>query len=154
MFKAIFSSITLSLGLLLSGPLFAQVEHRYPDRELLESGIPVIDIRTESEWLETGVVDQAIPITFFDARGQHDARRFLSSLARHVDKNEPIALICRTGNRTSTISQFLSDQGYHVINLQGGMFYLLRQGYQPIAYEQRVAELVATGDCQPNSFGC
>jgi len=147
---------------LLTGVLFslaavtaqAEVTHIQPDEELLNSDITIIDIRTEGEWQQTGLVAGAIPITFFDEQGQYDARAFLSSLEEHVNSDEPFAIICRTGNRTRAISGFLSDQGYQVVNLQGGIHALMAEGYQPVAFQQRVAELEEAGQCTLDSKGC
>jgi rhodanese-related sulfurtransferase len=151
-------ALTLLLSLLalpaLVLPALAEVTHRPASAELINSGIPVIDIRTEQEWRQTGVVAGAIPITFFDARGRYDAQAFLQQLEQQVDKDQPIALICRTGNRTRAVSQFLSEQGYQVINMEGGIMKMLREGYQPVSYNQRVAELNATDSCTPGPMGC
>ena len=38
-------------------------------KNLLEIDIPVIDIRTEVEWHETGVISNSHPLTFFDKDG-------------------------------------------------------------------------------------
>lgn len=132
----------------------AEVVNKYPDTEFLAGDMAIIDIRTQAEWQDTGVVAGALPITFFDERGQYDARAFLASLEEQVNRDEPVAIICRSGNRTQAISRFLSDQGYQVVNLEGGMLSLLEQGYQPVAFEQRVAELNAAGDCSPGPLGC
>lgn len=125
---------------LMAVSALAEVTHTYPDEELLKSGMTIIDIRTQGEWEETGLVAGAIPITFFDEQGQYDARAFLSSLEEHVSRDEPFAIICRTGNRTRAISDFLSDQGYQVVNLQGGIHGLMAEGYQPVDFQEQAAE--------------
>ncbi len=104
--------------------------------EVVKSGIKIIDIRTEPEWLQTGIVENSIAITFFDARGNYDARKFLDQLNLHVKKGEEFAIICRTGNRTTTISEFLGKEGYNVINLQGGVVHLEKQGYKLLPYSR------------------
>ncbi|SFB98822.1 Rhodanese-related sulfurtransferase [Marinospirillum celere] len=132
----------------------AEVTSIYPDQAFLDSGVALVDIRTSSEWQETGLAEGALPLTFFDEQGQYDARTFLEQLEKHVSKEEPLAIICRSGNRTSAISDFLSQQGYQVINLEGGMNHLLAQGYQPVPLETRLAELKAAGSCVPDLQGC
>ncbi|MGE4296198.1 MAG: rhodanese-like domain-containing protein [Campylobacterales bacterium] len=120
---------------LMTGALFAEVKHIHPTPALVESGIKIIDIRTEPEWQQTGIVKGAVTITFFDAQGNYDAAAFLRELDRHVDKNTEFALICRTGNRTTAVSDFLDKQGYRVINLKGGIRHLIdREGYKPVPY--------------------
>ncbi len=119
---------------LFSTLLFAELRHVDVDKEIVKSGIKIIDIRTEAEWKETGVVENAIPITFFDEQGRYDAQAFINELNKHVKKDREFALICRTGNRTAAVSELLSKQGYKVVNLKGGIKRLMSQGYTPEPY--------------------
>jgi rhodanese-related sulfurtransferase len=61
---------------------------------------------------------------FFDASGQYDAAAWLKSLknvAPNVD--QPVILVCRSGNRSSTVGKMLSDEmGYqHVYHIEKGI---------------------------------
>lgn len=114
---------------------FAELRHVEVSEDIVKSGIKIIDIRTSSEWKDTGVVENSIPITFFDAQGHYDAEAFLAELNKHVKKDREFALICRTGNRTLAVSDFLSKQGYKVVNLKGGIARLMSQGYTPVKYQ-------------------
>lgn len=122
--------------ILVSSFIFAGVKTVNISVELVNSGIKIIDIRTEGEWIQTGIVKDSIPITFFDTRGQYDAPKFLDMLNNHVNKNEEFALICRTGNRTTAVSDFLGKNGYKVINLKGGVKRLTQQGYKLVTYSK------------------
>ncbi|MBB5022731.1 rhodanese-like domain-containing protein [Desulfurispira natronophila] len=124
----------LLLTLFLGNAHAQNVQHQYPSEVLINSGITIIDIRTAAEWKETGIIPNAHTITFFDEQGQYDARAFLQSIDSVVTRNTPFAIICRTGNRTTAVSKFLGDMGYQVINLQGGLYHLIEQGYQPVPY--------------------
>jgi len=115
------------LFLLLSVSLFASLENRYPTIGLINSGIKIIDIRTESEWLETGIIEDSYPITFFDENGNYNVADFLSKLNRVVKKGEKFAVICRTGHRSKIVSSFLSRNGYNVVNLTGGILYAIKK---------------------------
>ena len=116
--------ILLTLLILLSST-FAAVTNEYPSQKLLDSKTPIVDIRTPGEWKQTGLLKSAIPIMFFDDKGSYDLNGFLKELHSKVDTSKPFALICRSGSRTKTISNFLSAQyGYNIINLQGGMIYV------------------------------
>lgn len=115
--------------------LFAELRHVEATPEVVKSGIKIIDIRTSPEWKETGIVENSVPITFFDEQGRYDAQAFLSELDKHVKKDREFALICRTGNRTAAVSDFLSKQGYKVVNLKGGIVKLIKQGYVPEKYQ-------------------
>lgn len=88
--------------------------------EAARSGkIRLIDIRTPQEWRQTGVAPGA---------GRVDIYRGAEHLLRGVlqetdgDRNTPIALICRTGNRTTQAQKFLQQQGFtQVFNVNEGM---------------------------------
>lgn len=114
---------------------FAELRHVEVSEDFVKSGIKIIDIRTASEWKETGIVENSIPITFFDDQGHYNADAFMAELNKHVKKDREFALICRTGNRTVAVSDFLSKNGYKVINLKGGIVKLIKQGYMPEKYQ-------------------
>ena len=122
--------------LVLSSFLFAGVKAVNVTPEMVTSGIKIIDIRTKDEWIQTGIVKNSIPITFFDARGKYDVPKFLAALNKQVSKGEEFALICRTGNRTTAVSDFLGKQGYNVINLKGGVVSLGKQGFKLVKYKK------------------
>ena len=116
---------TIILSMLLGTVLLATVTNKYPSKEMIDSKIPIIDIRTPDEWRETGIIKGAITIMFFNERGGYDIHSFLKELNQKVDTKKPFAVICRTGRRTQILSDFLSKKlNYDVINLQGGMVYL------------------------------
>ncbi len=83
--------------------------------------ITLIDIRTPPEWKETGVAKGAKLINMLHPQG---APGFTNALLDKVkgDKNAPIALICRTGNRTTQVQRYLQSQGFtQVYNVKEGM---------------------------------
>ncbi len=90
---------------------------------LSATGVPVIDIRTEGEWKETGVVPGSRLITLFDERGRSDAPAWLEKVKGVAKPDQPVIVICRSGNRTRVASQFLSQQaGYaKVYNVKNGI---------------------------------
>jgi rhodanese-related sulfurtransferase len=85
-------------------------------KKLLDQNIPIIDIRTPREWQQTGVVKGSHLIMFFDEKRNYNVEEWLDKLSKTVkitDKKTPFILICRTGNRTNTVGNFLSDKfGY------------------------------------------
>lgn len=85
-------------------------------QDLIDSGVPLIDVRTASEWRETGVIEGSHLLTFFDERGRYDAAAWLAELERIAGPDQPVALICATGGRTTAISFFLDQQvGYEKV---------------------------------------
>lgn len=123
--------------MLLAVTLAADLKNEYPTQKFLNSKIPIVDIRTPPEWVETGVVKDAITIMFFNEQGAYDIKGFLTELNKKVDTTKPFALICRTGSRTKVLSQFLAKEiGYDVINLAGGMMYVKGMNLQIVPYKK------------------
>ncbi len=88
----------------------------------IDQGIKLIDIRRPEEWAETGVVEGSIKLTAFDNQGRF-LRSFVDGLEEHVEADEEVLLICRTGNRTAMLSQWMATQGGfdNVVNVQYGI---------------------------------
>jgi len=90
--------------------------------ELVNSGITIVDIRTEPEWRETGVVPGSVLLTFFRRDRSYDLEDFVAELSRHAAPDEEIALLCRSGNRSARLAGLLSEHGYTaIINIAGGI---------------------------------
>ena len=91
--------------------------------KLLQDGVTVIDIRLQSEWEETGIVGGSKLHTFFDERGRADPGAWLDKVKPYARPDQPLIVICRTGNRTRAVSQFLSQQaGYATVyNVKAGI---------------------------------
>jgi rhodanese-related sulfurtransferase len=90
---------------------------------LLAAGAAVIDVRTEPEWKGTGVLAGSKLLTFFDEKGQVDAPAWLAQLKTATKPGQSVILICRSGNRSRTAAQFLTQQaGYKTVyNVTAGM---------------------------------
>jgi rhodanese-related sulfurtransferase len=79
----------------------------------------LVDIRTPDEWRETGV-----PATAHAISMHQDAPRLLAALAQATGGNlsKPLALICRTGNRSSHLQAELQKAGYtNILNVAEGV---------------------------------
>lgn len=96
----------------------------------------IIDIRTEAEWREKGVIEDAYLITFFNEDSKYDIDSFLEKLDQIVKKDEQFAIICNSSSRTRLISNFLGKKlDYDVVNLIGGMEKLIEKGYKVKSYK-------------------
>lgn len=98
-------------------------------KTLHAQGVKIIDVRHPEEWQETGVVKGSILIESFKKTG-HLRREFIEELAKTIKKDEPVILICRTGNRTSMLSEGLSEQfGYtNIHNVTKGIESWIKEG--------------------------
>lgn len=81
--------------------------------------ITLVDIRTPEEWRETGVPASAHTVTL-DQQPKALMDKLDALLAG--DRSRPLALICRTGNRSSKLAVELRKQGYsNVIDVTEGV---------------------------------
>lgn len=95
---------------------------------LLDQGVTLVDIRLPEEWAETGVVAGSQRLTLFEKNGAV-AANFLSDLQKIAPMDKPIALICRSGNRTRAGSEMLAKAGYaQVYNVTYGINGWIKEG--------------------------
>lgn len=124
--------------MIFSISLFASMTNEYPSQKILDSKIPIVDIRTPGEWVETGIVKNSITIMFWDEKGGYDVNAFLTELNKKVDTKKPFALICRTGSRTSIVADFLAKKlHYDVVNILGGIVYLKAMKLKTVPYKKQ-----------------
>ena len=100
---------------------------------LATQGVPIYDIRRPEEWRQTGVVQGSRLLTFVDERGRPNPE-FLPRFSAEIGKDDPVILICRTGNRTDVLARHLVEKmGYtRVYNVRDGITHWIRER-QPVA---------------------
>jgi rhodanese-related sulfurtransferase len=83
-------------------------------RELNEQrdGWQIIDVREQWEW-DAGHIDGAVHIPLNDVMAGREQDR--------LDAGRPIAVICRTGNRSELGALILQARGFEAHNVEGGM---------------------------------
>ncbi len=55
---------------------------------------------------------------------------FLPRFTAEVDKNAPVVLICRTGNRTDALARELAEMGYtQIYNVRDGITRWISEGH-------------------------
>ena len=102
--------LALTLFFLLnSTQLFAEIYEVNNEKikMLLESSVPLIDIRTEGEWLETGVINSSHLMTFFDKDGNYDYKKWMTQVGKITDEIGPVIIICRSGRRSRIVSNMM-----------------------------------------------
>ena len=120
--KIKFFALTLFF-ILNSIQLFAEIYEVNNEKikMLLENDVPLIDIRTEGEWYETGVINSSHLLTFFDKDGSYDFRKWMIELAEISNENGPVIIICRSGRRSRIVSNMIINKNseyliYHATN--------------------------------------
>ncbi len=121
---------TLLLALTLGGcaePPYTNVDNAGL-KALLAQGVPLYDIRRPDEWRQTKVVAGSRTLTYVDASGRANPE-FLPRFTAEVGKNDPVVLICRTGNRTDALARDLMAMGYtQVYNVRHGISRWIGEG--------------------------
>jgi len=100
-------------------------------QKMVEEGVKIIDIRTPNEWSETGVIKESYKLMFFDPMGGYDEKKWLNDLSEIIfSKDEPFILICRKGNRTREVGNFLLNQvGYkNIYHTKEGIIGWIEEG--------------------------
>lgn len=99
---------------------------------LITQGVPVYDVRRPEEWKQTGVVEGSRLLTWVDGGGRVRPG-FFEMLAADAPKEKPVAIICRTGSRTSQLArEMMEKHGYtKVYNVKDGITGWLAAG-QPV----------------------
>ena len=75
-----------------------------------KNGAVIIDIRREEEWKAAGVIEGAELITAFQKDGSIHPEFQNKFFSVAVNKENPIVLYCRTGNRTKALGNALISQ--------------------------------------------
>lgn len=91
--------------------------------DLLKRNVTIIDIRTETEWRQTGVIPGSHLLTLFDEQRQVvNPDGWLEKVKGLVPLDKPVIIVCRTGNRTVPATKFLIRSGYReVYNVSSGI---------------------------------
>lgn len=85
--------------------------------ELVEDGALLLDVREDSEW-DLGHAPEAL----------HIALAEVPDRVGDLEQGRQIVCVCRSGGRSMRAGQFLADQGFDVVNLEGGMTAWAQQG--------------------------
>ena len=98
-------------------------------QQLLDKGVVLVDIRLPQEWQETGIVAGSRTLTLFDESGKIEPT-FLDTFQQWVKPEQPVILICRSGNRSRVGAELLVQQaGYQqVYNVTDGINQWLAEG--------------------------
>jgi rhodanese-related sulfurtransferase len=79
-------------------------------KKLIEDGAQVIDVRTDHEW-DVGRIAGATHLPLDE----------LAQRADEIDKERPVVLYCRGGNRSTMATTALAEAGYDAAKLSEGI---------------------------------
>lgn len=94
---------------------FVGVDEAY---QMYQDGAYVLDVRTPEEWDEYHVPNTTtIPLDELAAR------------VNELPKDQPIVVVCRSGNRSQTGRDILRGAGYNATSMRGGLIEWRDTGY-------------------------
>lgn len=79
-------------------------------QELLANGAQLVDVRADHEW-EAGRIPGA----------RHVPLAELSERTGEIDRDRPVVLYCRGGNRSTMAAEALAEAGYEAMKLSEGI---------------------------------
>lgn len=77
-----------------------------------DKGVQILDVRLPSEH-KSGTILNAMKINLI-------SNDFKTKAVDMLDKEKPVYVYCRSGNRSKVASKILLDKGYKVYNVKGG----------------------------------
>jgi len=93
----------------------------------------LVDIRRPEEWKQTGVIEGALLVTY------ESPEDFLRTVTPKLVNGQRLALICRSGNRTSHASRQIAGLvDFPVVDIDGGMLRVLGEGYRSVEPTQEM----------------
>ena len=118
-------SFILSIALCLMVTYNTVAKDMAPNEALAElnNNLLIIDVRSKSEWKETGVIANAKLIQMYNAT-RTLRKEYVSEILDFIGDNKSIevAIICHSGGRSSGTVKMLEDKGYYNIsNIAEGM---------------------------------
>lgn len=119
-----------------------------------QSEVTVIDVRRPDEWSATGIIEGALPLTFFDARGHYDIEAWLAAVDEEIESRDaPVVLVCEAGIRSSRIAMLLDQRlGFTAVSdLGGGMRQWRREGRQVISWVPAEPDSLTVKPADPSS---
>ena len=128
------SHLKIIIFLIVSAQANADVQPADNDKiiSLMKQGVPLIDIRTNSEWQNTGIIKNSKLLTFFDRDGKSDVKSWMNKLREMAKKDQPLIIICRSGRRSGIVSDMLvNEENYsEVYNANSGIMAWIKSGLE------------------------
>ena len=100
-------------GLFGQGNKFKTVDVNEFEKFIADTTVTLLDVRTPAEHAEG-----FIPGTHFNIDVLED--KYEKIATEELPKDKPVALYCRSGNRSKNAAKILAEQGYQVVELGTG----------------------------------
>ncbi len=109
--KLFFSSLLILCSFNLLATELGQLNPAQLENLQQQQNPLIIDVRTQKEWTQTGIIPNSHPLQFFDERGNFDKEKWLTELKKlQENSDQPVVLVCRSGNRSAKVGEFLTKK--------------------------------------------
>jgi rhodanese-related sulfurtransferase len=98
-------------------------------QKLIADGAQLVDVRADHEW-ETGRIAGAVHLPLAE----------LAERAGEIDRERPVVLYCRGGNRSTMAAAALAEAGYDAMKLEEGIVGWVEDGLPVEPEDGYVAE--------------
>lgn len=103
----------LLLGFTLCSLAQTKIANEQAFKKIKKKGVQLVDVRTDKEY-EQNHIKNAIHIDWMN-------QDKFSEIASHLNKKKPVYVYCKSGNRSSKAAKFLTEQGFQVFDIEGGI---------------------------------
>ncbi|QCD44723.1 rhodanese-like domain-containing protein [Campylobacter mucosalis] len=110
--------------------MFARITHVEATPSNIANVKQLVDIRTEFEIQETGLIEGAVNVVFTKEQDKFYKDKFIDELKQHIDITKPFALICRTGRRSGKVAEWIDSDQFDITHFSGGINELIKNGYK------------------------
>lgn len=110
LFVILISTLTLTVSCEANTSYIEAV--KLEEKIINQEQIQLLDVRTPEEFQE-GHLENAININWNDPN-------FIQQ-THHLDKSQPLYIYCKSGRRSAATAQYLSEEGFEVYDLKGGI---------------------------------
>ena len=92
---------------------FKTVEVKEFDKFISDTNVVLLDVRTPAEYAEGHIPGTDFNIDVLEAT-------YTKIATEKLPKDKPVALYCRSGNRSKKAAAILAEKGYRVVELGSG----------------------------------
>ena len=92
---------------------FKTVEVKEFDKFISDTNVVLLDVRTPAEYAEGHIPGTDFNIDVLEAT-------YTKIATEKLPKDKPVALYCRSGNRSKKAAAILAEKGYEVVELGSG----------------------------------
>ncbi len=123
------------ISILIACTSFAQtkISNDQALKKIKKKGIQLLDVRTENEY-DQNHIPNAININW-------NKQDQFAEIANKLNKKKPIYLYCKSGNRSAKAAKYLTEQGFRVFDIEGGVIDWQKSNLPLVTTEEELTNL-------------